>query len=110
MKAGPNMKISSNKWVSFEKIFVVLALIVSIVLSVVIGLIVASGRVQALYEYSVIAGIGIIVIGILVSFASVAMLMIYLTMAQDIRDIRNILLMREEARAARSAPQVPAEK
>ena len=99
------MKISSNKWVSFEKIFVVLALVVSILLSIVIGIIVATGRVQALYEYSVVAGIGIILIGILVSFASVAMLMVYLTMAQDIRDIRNLLLMREEARAARPAPK-----
>ena len=97
------MKIRSNKWIGFEKIFVFTGLVLSIGASILIGLIVASGRVQALYEYSVIAGIGIIVIGILVSFASVAMLMIYLTLAQDVRDIRNLLLLKEEARAAKSA-------
>lgn len=104
------MKISKNKWISFEKIFVVLALIVSIGASVIIGLFVASGQVQALYEYSVVAGIGIILIGVLVSFASVAMLMIYLTMAQDIRDIRNLLLMREETRSVNPSPKTPTGK
>ena len=96
------MKVNKNKWISFEKFFVILGLVVGILISIIAGLFVASGNVAGLYEYSVVAGIAIIVIGVLVSFASVAMLMIYLTMAQDIRDIRNLLLVREEAHAARA--------
>ena len=105
LKVGFDMKIRNNRWISFEKFFVILALIVGICVSIAAGLIVASGQVASLSEYSVVFGIAIIIIGILISFASVAIMMIYLTLAQDVRDIRNLMLMKEEAGAAKASPK-----
>lgn len=86
------MKIRKNGWVSFVKFFVILGLILGLAVSIAGGILVASGSFYLTDGYDLYIGIAFAVLGTLTSLASIAMLMIYLTMAEDIRDIKNIMI------------------
>ncbi|MDO5516477.1 MAG: hypothetical protein Q4F66_02910 [Clostridium sp.] len=76
----------SNIWIIGLKILAGIEFAIITIAAVIIGLMTMAGRHGDLFE-----GILIIVIGVFIAFISVALLMVFLNMAQDISKIRSKL-------------------